>query len=113
MKPTLILSLLILVSPLLAAQETGRLFHTPAERTQLDAEKYRYGQPAGQGSHYQGVVRRSQGPATLWVNGVPQEGPAPADLQVGPAPSAREASGDELLRGGRITVHPPRAAPRP
>ncbi len=108
MKPALVLGLLLLASPLLPAQETGRLFHTPAERAQLDAEKYRHGQPHSQAPLYQGVVRRSQGPATVWINGVPQDGRPPADPQVGSPAAPRSSPGDPLLQGGRITVHPPR-----
>lgn len=109
MKPALLLCLLIALPGLLPAQEAGRLFHTPAERAFLDAEKYRGGQPSEQSQHYQGMVRRSQGPTTLWVNGQPLNEQEPSAT----TPSPREVVGDELLRGGQITIHSPRAAPRP
>lgn len=108
MKPLLGLCLLLLGSAPLPAQETGRLFHTPAERAQLDAEKYRLDPARSPAPRYQGVVRRSQGPATVWINGVPQEGQPPADPQAGSPAASRSSPGDPLLQGGRIIVHPPR-----
>ena len=113
MKPALTLCLLLLGSPLLSAQETGRLFHTPAERAQLDAEKYRNGETGDPSPRYQGLVQRSQGPTTLWVNGVPQQAQVPGKMQVGPLPATQNSAEGELLQGGKITVHPPRGTPRP
>lgn len=109
MKPALLLCLLIALPGQLPAQEAGRLFHTPAERAFLDAEKYRGGQPSEQNPHYQGMVRRSQGPTTLWRNGQALSEPE----QGIPPPAPQGVAGNELLRGGQITIHPPRAAPRP
>lgn len=102
------LCLLLLGSAQLPAQETGRLFHTPAERAQLDAEKYRLDPAHAPAPRYQGVVRRSQGPATIWINGVPQEGQPPVAPPVGSPAASGSSPGDPLLQGGRIVVHPPR-----
>lgn len=68
----------------------GRLFHTPEERAQLNARR-RSGVAGEQAAGAQaavptapavppeplqlnGVLQRSNGPSTVWVNQVPQEG---------------------------------------
>lgn len=62
----------------LGAQQVGRLFHTPAERSALDALRKAKPQPqkpaarpAGeaQSARLDGYVTRSDGKSTLWVNG--------------------------------------------
>ena len=75
----LIAVLLAAASPDRAHAETlGRLFHSAAERSALDAlrkEKSRPPKPAPQSSaapqaqRFDGYVLRSDGRSTLWVNG--------------------------------------------
>lgn len=91
--------LLVLGCHAYATEATGRLFYTPAERAQLDAAK---AAPEHAPPTYQGIVRRSQGPATVWIDGAPQDGRPPENR-----PTGHPAS-DPLLKGGHITVHPPR-----
>jgi hypothetical protein len=63
-----------------AAEPVGRLFFTPAQRSALDAGK-RIGEPragpvAPQGPReltLDGVVTRSDGESTIWINGRPSE----------------------------------------
>lgn len=113
-RPLLPLLLLLVGSPPLAAQPAGRLFHTPEERARLEVEKHRNPAPGqDRGRHYQGLVQPSQGPATLWLDGAPQTGTPPAGPRVGEHLPGPEGSGEDLLRGGRISVNPPRSAPRP
>ncbi|MBS0307734.1 MAG: hypothetical protein JSS58_02070 [Proteobacteria bacterium] len=60
-----------------AAEALGRLFHTPAERAALD--QLRLGSTPDQGTEtaeqitLDGVVKRSNGTSTTWINGIPQQ----------------------------------------
>ena len=77
--------LLGISNPCLAAQvDPGRLFFTPAQRAQLEAARARnVTQPGGKPAsvddapaplRYDGVVIRSDGQTTRWVDGKPQVG---------------------------------------
>ena len=82
---TLVLSLSIATPA--AAQSIGRLFFTPAERAQLDAARVnkRAAEPPSAAKSaepppphtqvitYNGIVRRSDGKATLWLNSRPAD----------------------------------------
>lgn len=68
-----------------AADDPGRLFITPAQRAQLEAARARNPNPAGPGVQaasdsapaplrYDGVVIRSDGQTTRWVDGKAQRG---------------------------------------
>ena len=59
--------------------EPGRLFYTPAQRAQLEAARARNVTQVGQASstaaapvRFDGMVMRSDGSSTRWVNGRPQ-----------------------------------------
>ncbi len=60
--------------------DPGRLFYTPAQRAQLEAARMYKGSPGSRGSadgdapplRYDGVVIRSDGKTTRWINGRPQ-----------------------------------------
>jgi hypothetical protein len=75
------------------AQELGRLFFTPEQRTALDARRKARvpDKPAATPvtespvTHVDGAVRRSGGKSTVWVNGetIP-EGAQPGSAQVAP-----------------------------
>lgn len=108
--PTLLLFVLSLATPPLAAQPVGRLFHTPEERAQLDTAKYHQPESNSTAIHYQGLVQRSQGPTTRWINGKPQQGKPPPGLQVGDRAHSNQtdAPHQALLQGGKIIIHPPR-----
>lgn len=73
-----------LAYPVCAANLSGRLFYTPAQRAQMEAARNRplpataaspLPQPSAQETTYNGYVIRSDGNATLWVNGQPRRLP--------------------------------------
>ncbi|MDA8128341.1 MAG: hypothetical protein M0Z73_06550 [Betaproteobacteria bacterium] len=80
-------------SAMAAPADPGRLFFTPAQRAQLEAA--RAARPAGsQGSqapvnaaaplHYDGIVIRSDGVVTRWIDGKPKrDGAAVSGLKPG------------------------------
>lgn len=85
MKRCLLFLLLFgLISPACAAQLSGRLFYTPAQRAQIEAGRNRtaparLATPSARDTVYNGYVLRSDGSATVWVNGQPRRLPhAPA-----------------------------------
>lgn len=66
------------VAPPANSQELGRLFHTPAQRNALDAQRKTSPAvavapvataPARQSARVDGYVLRSDGRSTVWVNG--------------------------------------------
>ena len=65
-------------APPAAAEELGRLFFTPERRTALDRQRQlniREAQPVIEGAtlSVSGVVQRSSGKTTTWVNNAPQD----------------------------------------
>jgi len=85
MRTPLLLILLALPAPRLAADELGRLFFTPQERAMLDAQRHREGGLAvgGDTLTINGLVTRSSGKNTVWLNGVPSQGnPSTADIAI-------------------------------
>ena len=87
-----LLALLFAVNPVSAAESLGRLFYTPAERAQLDVLRSRKNvaapeqqepPPAPEVVTYGGVVRRSDGKTTVWINNqVVNDGKATDGLQI-------------------------------
>lgn len=75
--------------PLAQAQELGRLFFTPEQRAALDARRRARvpDKPAPTPivvspiTRLDGYVRRSEGPATVWVNGTPLDDATPGPDQ--------------------------------
>ena len=66
--------LAILTAPAVNADELGRLFFTPEQRTQLNASLQRSTtteQHSG-GTVLNGIVQKHGGKRTIWINGVPQ-----------------------------------------
>ncbi|WP_413437431.1 hypothetical protein ACFDAU_13590 [Sulfuriferula sp. GW1] len=72
------LLLFVLLSPAYATSLSGRLFYTPAQRTQIEAGRNRGTPtpadtaPAAGDTLYNGYVTRSDGSTTLWINGQPR-----------------------------------------
>jgi hypothetical protein len=78
-----------------AGEPIGRLFFTPAQRTQLDnarsqknratlASEQQEGAPAPEVVTYSGMVRRSDGKSTVWINNRSvQDREAPGGVAVG------------------------------
>jgi hypothetical protein len=91
------------LSPALVfAQPTlGRLFFTPAERTALDrapADAHASTEPTSRTLN--GIVRRSDGQGTVWIDGKPQVRRLAGTGRV----AVKTASGDELgLKVGEST----------
>ena len=72
----LFLVCLLLAAPAVEAQELGRLFFTPEQRTSLDArrkarvpDKPNAPTVVSPTTRLDGYVQRSSGPSTVWVNG--------------------------------------------
>jgi hypothetical protein len=97
------IALLLALAPLGApghAADLGRLFYTPAERAQLEAARARNvtGERPGAApaaappQRFDGVVIRSDGTATRWVNGRPHAG----------APAAGGLKPGQTRAGGRV-----------
>jgi hypothetical protein len=83
--PLLLLAMLAMGSEGLAASsgDPGRLFYTPAQRTQLEAARagnIRQSRQAVTGGtqtlRFDGRVTRSDGSSTSWINGQPRAGAA-------------------------------------
>lgn len=88
----------------------GRLFYTPAERTQMEQRTMDENLSAERETvRLDGRIRRSDGKTTNWVNGSFQSdamfGQAAGKLKVGQSVEAGSGEARDLLRGGSIAVH--------
>ena len=122
------------VPPPVAGQELGRLFFTPERRQLLDRQRQfniqeRQAIPEDPTLIINGVVTRSSGKRTVWINGVAQDekdtsgvltatptqsNPGQIVIQANDSPAAKVSVGgtvnrntgeaSDLLDGGRITV---------
>ena len=113
MKKYLVAALLLgLVYPAHAASLSGRLFYTPVQRAQIETARQRPAsapadapKPGAQDTTYNGYVIRSDGSATLWVNGMPHRLPhaprAPGTLKL-PAIPALKPGQQYSPRHGRV-----------
>lgn len=108
---------LLLLPPLAgsaAEPELGRLLLSPEQRLALERQR-RLAAPPGEPLRQlpvwtlNGVVRRSQGPGTRWINGQPDGSatPLPPALAVGDTWNNAQASRHPLLGEGQLRVHPP------
>lgn len=105
-----------------AAEELGRLFFTPERRAALDRQRQlniREAQPVIEGAtlSVSGVVQRSSGKTTAWVNNTPQDessegavrvqvdraNPASATVAAGEESPARLKVGEAINRATRET----------
>jgi hypothetical protein len=81
----------LLAAPTLQAQELGRLFFTPEQRSSLDARRKARvpDKPAAAAAaaspttRLDGYVQRSSGPSTVWVNGDPLLETSPEAPRIG------------------------------
>ncbi|MDD5174885.1 MAG: hypothetical protein PHQ05_00495 [Sterolibacterium sp.] len=127
---------LLLISPLAQAEPLGRLFFTPERRAVLERQRLLNIEEKTQETieiasvHVNGVVRRSNGKATVWVNGRPQRDdesgtgvsvrssakePARVEIRVGEEPPTSLRIGERLnratqektdgLAGGQLQVN--------
>ena len=124
--PGLLLAGLLTVAaaaPPAAAEELGRLFFTPERRAALDRQRQlniREAQPVIEGAtlSVSGVVQRSSGKTTAWVNNTPQDessegavrvqvdraNPASATVAAGEESPARLKVGEAINRATRETT---------
>ena len=107
---TALLMLALLAPSLQAAEPLGRLFFTPAQRNTLDAGKQldvpKKAGPTVRGPRtvtVNGIVTRSDGESTVWVNGRALDGrPAPGVSAT--ASGTDPAAARVKVRGARNTV---------
>jgi hypothetical protein len=102
MRGAVLLALIAALSALgtASAEELGRLFFTPAQRSALDAGKRLSAapattKPAARGPRsitLSGVVRRSDGDYTVWVNGRAVGKGGPPGVSAAPSTSNRSAA---------------------
>lgn len=117
----LLLLLFAALLPLPAAgeQALGRLFFTPEKRAALERSRRlnlrQAQQMEGETLSLDGIVRRSDGSGTAWINGRPhyvadprngvaiglQPGAAGASISVGDEPPSRLRVGESINRGTR------------
>lgn len=98
-----------------AQDALGRLFFTPAQRAQIDETRRRPAapepvreaagapaQPQPQSLSVDGIVRRNDGQATVWVNRKPTAAPEQAGaVRIGPVRDASDGADLRLPDGGR------------
>jgi hypothetical protein len=98
-----------------AQDALGRLFFTPAQRAQIDEARRRPAapepvreavvapaQPQPQSLSVDGIVRRNDGQATVWVNRKPTAAPEQAGaVRIGPVRDASDGADLRLPDGGR------------
>lgn len=104
----LLLTLLIAALPAAhAAELAGRLFYTPEERAQLDQLRTQKAvasqvrdEPTPETVTYNGIIRRSDGKTTIWMNNQPMSA---AELRSG------QAITGSVSRDGRILLQNPQA----
>lgn len=121
MKRRLLLALCAVLLPLpaVAEQALGRLFFTPEKRAALERSRRlnlrQAQQMEGETLSLDGIVRRSDGSGTAWINGRPhhvadprngvaiglQPGAAGASISVGDEPPSRLRVGESINRGTR------------
>ena len=107
----LVVLVILILAPAAHAQDLGRLFFTPQQRSDLDARRKARvpDKPAAAAvvspvTRVDGYVRRSAGPSTVWINGesvtdTPPEG-GKVSVPVGEGASrARLKPGESLDRG--------------
>ena len=109
MRITLLLPVLLLAAlpAAHAAELTGRLFFTPEQRAQLDQLRRQKAvasqvrdEPIPETVTYNGIIRRSDGKTTIWMNNQPM---SDADLRGG-----QPVTGT-VSRDGRIVLQNPQA----
>jgi len=109
MRGAAILVLLALAAQPAAAADSaiGRIFYTPEQRAQLDSLRAQKAvatqvreEPVPEVITYQGIVRRSDGKATVWVN---NEALSDADLRL------KQSLAGRIGRDGQVILQTPQA----
>lgn len=116
----LVLTTGLAVMPAASAAELGKLFFTPQQRADLDRRRQTNAVEAApvveSSSTVNGLVTRSGGKSTLWVNGVPQDdgyrargssrvvlADQPGEIKVGQTVDRTRGEIRDPLQGGRIS----------
>jgi len=119
LRPLLIATALLASGSIVAQQAPlGRLFFTPEQRATLDRQR-QYQQTEVQGTTgsitVNGLVRRSSGKVTTWVNGEARDNDNQPPSESGKnsilvGERLNQASGElqDLLQGGEIKISPAR-----
>ena len=111
------------VMPAASAADLGKLFFTPQQRADLDRRRQTNAVEAApvveSSSTVNGLVTRSGGKSTLWVNGVPQDdgyrargssrvvlADQPGEIKVGQTVDRTRGEIRDPLQGGRVTASP-------
>lgn len=107
------LALLSANAPTAAAEELGRLFYTPEQRAQLDAEHARNTTPADSPNvmSIDGIVQRHGGERTVWINGMPQAAGRSDERTPDSVPVAvpGQSKPVKVKVGQKVIVNPPPA----
>lgn len=122
MSRVLLLAVLFTAGAAQAADELGRLFFTPAQRSALDArrkarmpDKPAAAMVASPVTRIDGYVKRSQGPSTVWMNGESLSESSPEAPRIeAPARGAAEGSVSITVgeSGHRVRLRPGEALDR-
>lgn len=90
---------LLIAAESVCAGDLERLFYSPRERAALDAQRNKSAAPGLEGDTLtvNGVVTRSSGRSTVWINGAPQQ-----EGQEGAVEVLRKQAA-----GGKVTLRPP------
>lgn len=106
-------ALAVLAAPPAGAEELGRLFYTPEQRAQLDAEHARNTAPADSPNvmSIDGIVQRHGGERTVWINGVPQAAGQSDERAPDSVPVAvpGQSKPVKVKVGQKVIVNPPPA----
>lgn len=106
--------------PGLSEQGLGRLFNTPQQREVLDELRRRHAhisrEQTADSIALQGIVRRSSGRNTIWINGQPHTDHAPvarfgersAHIFVGAGKTVELKVGEEVRLAPEPSTEPPR-----
>ncbi len=94
-----------------ASEPLGRLFHTPQQRAVLDQKRLGNHGPTEESGPLtiNGMVRRSSGRQTIWLNGQPNDDrfipTLPSDSKVGHTIQPTTGEKEDLLDRGSIVIN--------
>ncbi len=107
MKTVLAIAALLMVQLAHAAEPLGRIFYTPEERARLDALREQRAvavqvkdEPVPEIVKFNGIVRRADGKATVWINGQPL---SEAELR------DKQSIVGTVSRNGQVTLQAPQS----
>lgn len=108
MKAALAIAIVLLAQPAQAAETIGRIFYTPEQRDQLDMLRRQKAvsvqvkdEPVPEIVTFNGIVRRNDGKATVWLNNQPL---SEAELK------NKQSIVGTIGRNGQVTLQSPQSA---